>query len=89
MNKDVVQFYFTHKGENKWTCRCGRSRKQELNKGYSNLMSHITIDHPEWKIEFTAGKTKRPWVLPKLTKRDTIYTAGYSGQLWGIAHFHG
>ena len=31
-------------------------------------MSHITIDHHEWKIEFTAGKTKRPWILPKLQK---------------------
>ena len=55
MNKHVVKYYFTHvEGEN-WKCRCGRNRKQKLKKGFSNLISHIQVDHPNWQTEVPLG----------------------------------
>ena len=55
MNKHVIKYYFTHvEGEN-WKCRCGRNRKQKLKKGFSNLISHIQVDHPNWQTEVPLG----------------------------------
>ena len=50
MNEDEP--YFTQETEDSWNRECGRMRIQKMNKGHSNLSSHITIDHPCWRDGF-------------------------------------
>jgi hypothetical protein len=46
--KQLAEIYFS-RDEPKgivWTCSCGAKRKQS-GSGYTNLVSHITSEHPE------------------------------------------
>lgn len=29
-------------------CKCGKTRTQRLKHGYSNLVQHVLVKHPEW-----------------------------------------
>ena len=53
VNAEVAKTFFTHKGNNIHVCVCGKERKQLPRKGYTNLISHITVDHPEWQQELS------------------------------------
>ena len=44
-NKTLVLRYFEDCGEGNYECKCGTKRKKA--RGWSNLMDHITRDHPQ------------------------------------------
>ena len=47
----VVEFYFTKIGVDEYQCKCGCKRKRKPNSGFTNLMSHIVKQHPNWRAE--------------------------------------
>ena len=55
--KATVDYFFTKIGENSFKCRCGSSRKQDIKKGYVNLMSHVRQCHSNYKQEIQDHKT--------------------------------
>lgn len=63
--KEIAQTYFTlikeEIKENKKTgvfeCKCGNKRTQLVNKGYTNLASHVISSHPDY-LEVMASRNK-------------------------------
>ena len=56
-------FYFKKLGiiddnATQWECQCGTKRKQPNGAGFSNLYSHITKEHPNWRTEAHSGQSK-------------------------------
>lgn len=55
--KYVVATFFEKQSEQKvgdkviakFLCKCGADFKQDLKKGFPNLMSHLKLKHPEWE----------------------------------------
>lgn len=50
-SKAICSYYYgktPHDGNELWKCRCGKFRKQNLKKGYQNLISHVKSNHPEY-----------------------------------------
>ena len=71
-NKTVATFYYSKVDENGlWQCKCGNKRKQKLNGGYQNLLSHIFMQHPNWKNEVSSENVKINFQISEKTK--TIY----------------
>lgn len=58
-NQQIVDSFFKitnsfkegDKSINVYQCRCGANRKVKEKTGYSNLMSHITQQHPDYMGE--------------------------------------
>ena len=61
-NKEITKQYFTYIEDDVWRCICGRNHKQDVERGYGNLMEHIRTDHPDYK-------TKSQTVIP-INKRS-------------------
>ena len=57
-NKEAVNFYYKLTGRipNEWKCVCGNVRIQQVGAGYSNLMQHITSQHPSYLKEILEQK---------------------------------
>ncbi|ETV74064.1 hypothetical protein H257_11375 [Aphanomyces astaci] len=74
--RQLAELFFTRNapGSTDWTCRCGVRRAQN-GSGYSNLVSHITSEHPEYNT-FDAMNPPAPTALfdimvPRLV--STVY----------------
>jgi hypothetical protein len=56
-NKALCLYYFKlenpEKSDEKYICKCNTRRTQKPNTGWSNLLSHITTDHPEHVEEYS------------------------------------
>ena len=67
--KELAKFYFTQDEPNgfMWTCKCGAKRAQK-GSGYSNLCSHITLQHPEYKKLEKNNETVLERFYPKKTQ---------------------
>lgn len=58
-NKDICEFFFGSEYNDPstftWKCRhCAKFRKQNTDKGYTNLMSHIKDEHPNYERLYEA-----------------------------------
>ena len=71
MNAEVAKTFFTQKGNNIHVCVCGKERKQLPRKGYTNLISHITVDHPEWQQELSQKTVIVPY--PKVLRYSLFF----------------
>jgi hypothetical protein len=63
-NKDVLITTFK--------CQCGITRTQDLKKGYSNLISHIYSQHPDWQEIMGTSNLGGPNVFVN-KKANTIF----------------
>jgi hypothetical protein len=55
-NKDIALFYFTTKlDHDTYECRCGTTRKGKPQTGWSNLMTHVTMSHPNYLTEYNSS----------------------------------
>lgn len=80
-NKQVCDFFFKpvldHQDEptSFFRCRCSKVRKQDIKTGYTNLMSHVRSQHPNFTAEIAnsgmAGGTLIGFVD---TKNQTVYS---------------
>jgi hypothetical protein len=63
LNRGVISFFFNLKNPTKvekiggkeyriYTCACGKSRRVQLNCGYTNLWSHICKQHPDYEEQY-------------------------------------
>ncbi|KAG2530604.1 hypothetical protein JM18_002060 [Phytophthora kernoviae] len=43
-------------------CKCGKTRSQRLKNGYTNLVQHVVVKHPEW----VAAETREAHVSPSV-----------------------
>ncbi|ETI39563.1 hypothetical protein F443_14849 [Phytophthora nicotianae P1569] len=49
-SRTITNFFFTDCGNGQFSCKqCGRARKQSPGTGYTNLMSHLATNHPEFR----------------------------------------
>ncbi|KAG6947500.1 hypothetical protein JG687_00016063 [Phytophthora cactorum] len=49
-NTDLCAFFFEHQGEGVHRCKiCGADRKQPPGTGYSNLVSHLSSRHEDFR----------------------------------------
>ncbi|ETP39963.1 hypothetical protein F442_12610 [Phytophthora nicotianae P10297] len=56
-SRSVCNFYFTDCGNGVFTCKqCNTRRKQAPGPGYSNLLSHLAMKHPDHLAVFEASQ---------------------------------
>ena len=58
-NKEISLFFFVKvAGEDHiYKCRCGNVREKQPQTGWTNLMSHIMKDHPDYLLEFSSSSS--------------------------------
>jgi hypothetical protein len=49
-----------------FTCICGASRKCNMGAGYSNLYSHVQIEHPNFQKEFAQFRANNNLLLTSM-----------------------
>lgn len=55
-NRDICAFFYEDKGQGDFRCQlCGSYRKQQTGTGYSNLMSHLNLTHPDFNETYSAS----------------------------------
>ena len=60
-SKTIIDFYFTSVGpeeDGNFKCKCGVTRTQKKKTGYTNLMSHVNAQHPNYLQELEATNSK-------------------------------
>jgi hypothetical protein len=86
--KEIVKFFFTEKTTGVWICRCSCERKQAAKTGYSNLMSHLRADHPDYEETFKNAQTSNILTYFKASEKasrlygwiDWVITDRYFGR---------
>lgn len=54
-SKEICAFFYDVLGSGGYVCRgCGTTRKQQIDSSYTNLMSHITTEHPQYNCNNAA-----------------------------------
>ena len=53
INLKGISSFYTKESNSNWKCKCGVVRQQKPKSGYSNLLSHLNTQHPDWKTQVT------------------------------------
>jgi len=75
----------TSKSSNKFKCKCGVTRSQDLKKGYINLISHIKTNHPDWEEVMSSKKSFNKSQSLFINQKASTY---YSWLRWIILDCH-
>ncbi|EGZ25700.1 hypothetical protein PHYSODRAFT_480606 [Phytophthora sojae] len=51
-------------------CKCGKTRTQRLKHGYSNLVQHVLVKHPEWVT--AATREAHPSPVPAVANSSVV-----------------
>ena len=62
--------------EAKWRCTCGKVLTQKVNTGYSNLVSHVRNNHPDWLQQQLSAQ-------PTIIKHTTTSTTKNAKNMYG------
>ncbi|KAG7392201.1 hypothetical protein PHYBOEH_006455 [Phytophthora boehmeriae] len=54
-------------GASLFRCKCGKTRSQRLKNGYTNLVQHVVVKHPEW----VAAEAREARVGPSVAVANT------------------
>lgn len=81
-HKEICLFYFTldkkinPENDKRYLCKCGAIREKKPNTGWSNLMSHITKEHPAY-LQETNQSGNQPSLKMTFYSAKTINIYGW------------
>ena len=75
-NKQIFEAFYTPDGDDRFICKCGKTRKQKLSAGYSNLINHVKNDHYYWKNEMGGIVRKQTVIATLVTKKPCFVPPG-------------
>ena len=74
-NKLIHQAYFENMGNNDHKCRCGKTYRQNLKHGYSNLVSQVLSNHCDYEKHMPGTRSSQSQLgFSASTRARNIYS---------------
>ncbi|POM71659.1 Hypothetical protein PHPALM_11737 [Phytophthora palmivora] len=88
-SRAISTFFFTDRGDGLFSCKqCGKTRKQTVGTGYTNLISHLKIKHPGYNEIYEESQRNASQTLEAHGFVDSRIMEIFKWMEWVIARNH-